>query len=292
MDVTPDEARAVEFKDGFRGYNRDQVDDFLDRVAGTIEAFEHEVSRLRQVIGERDVEAAKSKEEEATLQRALLVAQRAADETLAQAEAAAHERLADAERQALEIVDTERRRTAAEMRDLARARDALAGDVEALEAFESTYRGHLRSLIESDLAALERRPRVALDPPAMHEIAVPTEDELAASAAADERAARGARLGAAGEDLSSNVPRGDEFSVPDFGTPLAGESLTAPAAPDSPGTREIVVTDAAPLPADSLSDDQFLMALRDAARDQGPLGPGVEGDEGAQLFDQDEASAS
>lgn len=269
MDVTADEARAVEFKDGFRGYNRDQVDDFLDRVAGTIEALEQEASRLRQIIAERDAEAAKAKEDEATLQRALLVAQRAADETVAQAEAVARERLADAERQALEIVDAERRRTAAEMRELARARDTLAGDVAALEAFETTYRGHLRSLIESDLVALERRPKVALDQPGMHEVAIPTEEELAASAAADQRAAHDAR------------PVADEGALPN-----------AAAAPSATGAREIVVTDEAALPSDSLTDDQFLMALRDAASDDGPLGPVVEGDVGAQVFDQDEASAS
>lgn len=282
MNVTPDEARAVEFKDGFRGYNRDQVDDFLDRVAGTIEAFEQELARLREVIAERDSQAARAKEEESTLQKTLLVAQRAADETLAQAEAGARERLAGAERQALEIIDTERRRTAAEMRELARARDVLTGDVAALEAFEVTYRGHLRALIESDLAALERRPMVSLEHPVMHEVPVPTEEELAAAAAADGRAAHETMLSASGGGEFAGEPAGE--GLPDPTSP--------PAAPDPLGSREIVVTDAAPPPAEALTDDQFFVALRDAARNEGPLGPAVEGEEGGQLFDQDEASAS
>ena len=38
MDVTPQELRSSEIKDSWRGYDRDEVDDLLERAAVTIES--------------------------------------------------------------------------------------------------------------------------------------------------------------------------------------------------------------------------------------------------------------
>ena len=43
MDVTPQELRSSEIKDSWRGYDRDEVDDLLERAAVTIESLTQKV---------------------------------------------------------------------------------------------------------------------------------------------------------------------------------------------------------------------------------------------------------
>ena len=47
MDVTPQELRSSEIKDSWRGYDRDEVDDLLERAAVTIESLTTEVQEAR-----------------------------------------------------------------------------------------------------------------------------------------------------------------------------------------------------------------------------------------------------
>lgn len=264
MDLTPELVRSVDLKEGWRGYNRDQVDDFLDRVAATMEALNQEIVRLHEEISQREAKIAINSDNEETLKKALLIAQRAADETLASAQARAKAQLAEAEDQALEIIDAERRRTAEEMRALVERRDVIAADVAAIEQFEVEYRQRLRAVIEADLVALEKRPKVPHDQPPIHDVAVPTEEELAAIAAA-----------AAAKKPTPSSPTAPEVlpSVPQEDVVLA----------DAHGPEDEF---------EQLGDDEFMASLREAVSDDAPLSP--RGDDlggSGVLFDQDDPAA-
>lgn len=282
MDLTPELVRAVELKEGWRGYNRDQVDDFLDRAAATMEALNQEILRLHGEIAQREATIAINSDNEETLKKALLVAQRAADETLASAQARAKAQIAEAEEQALEIIDAERRRTADEMRALVERRDTIADDVVAMEQFEAEYRQRLRAVIEADLVALEKRPKVPHDQPTIHDVAIPTEEEL--TAIADAAAAAAASKSTAPSPLPHEVATAAPQEPP-TGLPVAAEVPPQP---------EVVLKDAL-VQADEfeqLGDDEFMASLREAVSDDSPLSP--RGDDlggSGVLFDQDDPAA-
>src|SRR4029079_13459298 len=93
MDVTPRELRDIDIREGFRGYNRDDVDELLERAAGTIEALNERVRRLTEQVSTAESAPAPaastaggSRETEEMLHRTLLLAQRAADEAVAEAQ--------------------------------------------------------------------------------------------------------------------------------------------------------------------------------------------------------------
>ena len=48
MEISPRELRDAEIPDSFRGYNRDTVDEFLERAAATIEALQERNRQLTE----------------------------------------------------------------------------------------------------------------------------------------------------------------------------------------------------------------------------------------------------
>src|SRR5688572_25771234 len=142
MDVSPQTLREVEFRGALRGYNPDDVDEFLDRVAAGIEILQE---RLRQAT-ERAVRAearAGEPAEAGDLRNTLVLAQRTADLAVQEAKDIAAQLVADAEARAKEIVAAAERAAALaaeeaqrqlrrELSELGQARDALRADVAAL----------------------------------------------------------------------------------------------------------------------------------------------------------------
>src|SRR5215470_18488768 len=104
MDVTPQELRGTEIKEAFRGYHRDEVDDLLERAAVTIE----NLSRQLQDTATRapvDAPLAQvSRDDPETIQRTLLLAQRAADDAVAEAQTRARQILDESEAKAQTLV--------------------------------------------------------------------------------------------------------------------------------------------------------------------------------------------
>jgi DivIVA domain-containing protein len=85
MDLSSHELRTVELREAFRGYRQDDVDALLDRVADVLEERERDLRRLRERLV-RSEEAAAGAPGEQQLSRALMAAQRAADQLVAEAE--------------------------------------------------------------------------------------------------------------------------------------------------------------------------------------------------------------
>ena len=153
MSLTPQDVERKTFKERFKGYDMGEVDAFLDRV----------VERLHELLAERDGlrrrlhEAEQgSGESEQLLQRTLITAQRAADETLAEAQAQA-DRLRDEARAEHDRAITEAREEAARERDrLAAEGEQLARSIEDLKAFRARYLERVREVIQEQLDALGR----------------------------------------------------------------------------------------------------------------------------------------
>src|SRR5258708_2696575 len=145
MDVTPQELRGSEIKEAWRGFNRDEVDDLLERAAATIENLMRQVQELESRGPGAAADAVPTNRDDAEmLQRTLMLAQRAADDAVNEAQAHAKQMLeeseakaqtlvSDAEATARRIAEGERRRLETELLDLSARREQLRADADALE---------------------------------------------------------------------------------------------------------------------------------------------------------------
>jgi DivIVA domain-containing protein len=166
--------RTVEFRLGLKGYNVDEVDEYLEKAAVEAEAMQEQArqasERLRQA-GERIAQlegerrnapapvtpaAADAGVGDEALQRTLLLAQKFVDqakreseaeaaEVVAQAEARARAALAQAEDQARQISTESERRLREEVTRLEGMRGQLAADVENMARHLEAERNRLRT---------------------------------------------------------------------------------------------------------------------------------------------------
>jgi cell division initiation protein len=153
MDVSPETIRTVEFRERLRGYNQDDVDQFLERMAAGVEI-------LQQRLRDASQRAARAEERpqgdgEDALRRTLALAQRTADlaveegreqaarlvqsaqgeahSVVAAAQGEAEAVLADAEQRATRLIEDAQAQVAAQVHRLEGRREQLEGELVALE---------------------------------------------------------------------------------------------------------------------------------------------------------------
>ncbi len=273
MDVTPSELRGSEIKDSWRGYDRDEVDDLLERAAVTIEGLSQKLqdtaSRPAAAAAPAAPEAVplpSSRDDADMLQRTLLLAQRAADDAVNEAQARARQILdeseakaqamvSEAEGNARRIAEGERRRLEAEIQDLSSRREKLRADADALDSYASSYRDRLRATLEADLERLTG----AVDPPSarpeLHEIELPPTRDPAATAAM------------APPSLAVDAPTAAAPAAP---APVAPATPAASSAAPAP-TADVVIDATAdePAPWDSGPDTRAIGAVGTASASAG-----------------------
>jgi DivIVA domain-containing protein len=312
MDVTPRELRDMDIREGFRGYNRDDVDELLERAAATIEQLEEQLRRHQDRLGALESDAGRGRENEEMLQRTLLLAQKTADEAIAEAQTRAKQMVEEAETRAYALVSeaeatarrmamAEQRRLEAEVLGLGARREALVADIDNLERFEADYRVRLRRAIEADLESLDARPTVSAGSrPAVHEIELPSgeqqrggEGTLTPQPAA---ATANAPANSSGAPAPPPAPPAPPIppapsmptdhdtitidAVPPFPETAPSNAGSPPAVPsfadeprDDARARDKLIRDEEPAEAQVLDDDAFFASLREAVRDDRPLGP-------------------
>jgi len=313
MDVTPRELRDTDIREGFRGYHRDDVDELLERAASTVEGLTERVRQLTDRLQNAEGSAGKSRETEERLQRTLVLAQKTADEAIAEAQDQARTLLEESETKARNVVneaegtarrvaENERSRLESEVQDLSARRDALNADVEALEKYEKEYRTRLRKAIETELDSLGKFSAQHGQRPKLHDVSVPPPREAVANSGRPSSPSP-----SPAPSSSPSLPTAEIDSVEPFpkapakptrGAPPADpesdwrgtdapppESVPKPQVDSTPGLSDFVPADE-PVEPEVLDDDAFFATLREAVRDDAPLGPREEEDD---LYDDDTA---
>ena len=178
MPLTPADVANKQFKITFRGYSLDEVDAFLDEVEGELgrllrENTEIKGSRAAAPYAEppaacrRTGTAARcatgaplapGEGQEAAL-RTLLLAQRTADEVVAEARAEAARIVADAQGRADNVDHEIAARISAAMGGLEQRKRDLEVQINDLRAFEREYRTRLKAYLEGQLRDLARARR-------------------------------------------------------------------------------------------------------------------------------------
>ncbi len=148
--LTPSEIDNIGFSRALKGYNAEEVDDFLDRLAADYEKLYKQVAEdkrkmeeLQSNIDELNSKMSHYKEIEQTLQSTLIIAQTTAADVKEQAQKEAEEIIKDARSQSNKVVDDLRR----EEIDLTRRIESMKRNFEVFKAkMESTLISQLEML--------------------------------------------------------------------------------------------------------------------------------------------------
>ena len=100
MKISPMDVSSQMFKVGFRGFDREEVDNFLRLVADELEDQTNENRRLKAKVAEYENLVARYKDEEESRNREVEETQRRCEEMIANATAAADEILGNAKMEA------------------------------------------------------------------------------------------------------------------------------------------------------------------------------------------------
>lgn len=203
MPLTPEDIRTKEFRNSIRGYNEHEVDAFLDEVEGELTRLLRDNSELRERVtaaaaasqlAQATPAPAPMGETEEMLRRTLLLAQRTADETVAQAKSDADRIVADAQAHTQQLIGHAQQQANAHIADLDARRKSLEQHIEGLRAFEREYRTRLKAYLEAQLRDLDGRggavppaasPPAAAAPPAPPSAAPPSVAPPSAAPAAN-----------------------------------------------------------------------------------------------------------
>jgi cell division initiation protein len=170
MPLSPHDIQHTEFHDQWRGYNQEEVDDFLDRVAESLDELQRENTALQTRIRELDQAVATSRETEEMLKKTLVTAQQAAEQAIATAKEKAEKLLEEAEarvrkvnQEADERVSQVQAEVTAKAADVQRQYDLrkreLDATIERLTSYESELKQKLKTFLEQQKTYLEQQLR-------------------------------------------------------------------------------------------------------------------------------------
>lgn len=148
MGITPVDVHNKEFrKKLFGGYDRDQVDEFLDQVIRELESMIRENERLKEKIEDLGLKLEQYRTLEETINKTLVVAQEAAEDIRTNARKEADVVIQEARLQAERIIEAgqvKARRIVDENADLTRAAHVLRTQVRAMLQAQLEAIDHVR----------------------------------------------------------------------------------------------------------------------------------------------------
>jgi cell division initiation protein len=149
MPIRPIDVRRKEFRNGFRGYDANQVDDFLDAVADEFERTYMENSRLREEVSGLRERLQQFEELEGSIRAALIHAEQAANDLRRSANWEADDLRKSAAREAdLTIRDAKARAHQMLAESSARV-EAIQESYDALQEAKRKFAGDFRQLLKT-----------------------------------------------------------------------------------------------------------------------------------------------
>ena|SRR5690554_6804861 len=152
MPLTPLDIHNKEFGRGFRGYDEDEVNEFLDQVIKDYESLIREKKELQDQVATMQEKVNHFSSIEETLSKTIILAQETADEVKNNSKKEAQLIIKEAEKNADRIINE----------SLGKSRK-IAIEVEELKKQASIYRVRFRSLLEAQLELLRDEDWNSLD---------------------------------------------------------------------------------------------------------------------------------
>jgi cell division initiation protein len=214
MELSARDIHEKQFHDAWRGYNQEEVDDFLDRVAEVFDVMRRENAALHNRVRELEQALTTSRETEEMLKKTLVSAQQAAEEAIAKAQEKANAMVGEAEERAKRVNEETRQRlsgTEAEIRrrmldadreHTVRKRE-LDGTIERLRSFEHELRGRLQAFLEQQVRSLQT---LGEGPPDAEGAGTPAERADTNGVSVRREGARGESTSGEGGDVGAQGP--------------------------------------------------------------------------------------
>ncbi len=139
MKITPLDIQQMVFKVAFRGYDKEEVNRFLEELAQTVEMLNRDNAVLREKLAFTEQQLAEVKKTEAALSNTLVSAQSLADEVKRGAQREAELIIKEAELKAEEVLRQARMESADAHRDLSELRKQRVLMAERIRATLRTF---------------------------------------------------------------------------------------------------------------------------------------------------------
>ncbi len=156
MKHTPLDVRHQEFSNALSGYSKKEVREFLMGIADDLEEAERTMRNNQERIAMLEAQVNELRQGEETLKRAVVSAERIANEMKLNAEREASLRIKNAEHQALTLVQEAENQKEHLLRDaLNKARD-IRIEMERLRAQRAMFTTQFKALLQSHLDNVDR----------------------------------------------------------------------------------------------------------------------------------------
>ena len=139
MKITPLDIQQIVFAVRFRGYDRQEVKQFLEELSQTVEQLNHENATLRERLASTEAQLAEIKKTEATLTHTLVSTQALADDLKEVAQRDAALLIKEAEVKAAELLREARVELASTQRDISELRKQRVLGIERLRSTLRTF---------------------------------------------------------------------------------------------------------------------------------------------------------
>lgn len=155
MSLTPIDIQQKTFGPELRGYNMDEVDDFLDDVVVALKDYDQRLRDSEDRIRALEAELSTRGEDESAISRALVAAQKQADALLAEARSDAERIRAEAQGEADQLRDERDAEKMALTQDIARMRATVADMKRRIVELAGSVQSDLDSMDEAAASASE-----------------------------------------------------------------------------------------------------------------------------------------
>ena len=144
MRITPMDIEQQEFSKSFRGYNEEEVDDFLDKIVKDYEELINENVRLNEEIEKMQEKLKEFSEIEETLRSALLNAQKSAEEMKGRVESEAKIIIEKAELEAKSL-----------KQQVFQKEDIMKNEIDNLRRYKYNFKEKFKSMLNLYLKMIE-----------------------------------------------------------------------------------------------------------------------------------------
>ena len=155
MTLGPEDVRAARFREVWRGYDRDEVDDFMSRVGHALQVL---TSERDEAIARAEALASggsAAEDNERLLRRVLLTAERTAEETIQRAEIDVERMRSEARVEAEQLRTDAQERAAREVQNAVEMANGIRKAVQDFRTFRDEHHRRIRDVVHEQLRALE-----------------------------------------------------------------------------------------------------------------------------------------
>ncbi len=155
MDLSAIDVQQKTFRERFRGFDPDEVEDFLERIVETLRGYELKLRHQQDELEGLKQDLAGTKEAEEAIKRTYITAQRTSQEMVAEAQEKVNRILDKAKGEAEGMVSAAREDVKRTRDDAAAEHESLKRRVNQLRSAVSDLQGRLKKFAEGASAELE-----------------------------------------------------------------------------------------------------------------------------------------